>query len=456
MPILIVGLNYKTAPIHIREKVAVVPDKMLLTLQDCQLQTALDEVVILSTCNRMEIIVQTTQKTFDESPLNEKILTKNILIWIARFYSLSLSTFYPYIESFYEKKAVEHLMQVACGLDSMVLGEPQILGQVKNAYMQANQAETLGPYLNRLFQQTFSLAKKVRTDTPIGEHPVSVAYAAVSLAKRIFSNFESLNALFIGAGETIELAATHFKQQGLHQCHVANRTLQRAEKLAKKLNGQAYNLLALPALVECADIIISSTASPIPIIGKGLMEKVINARQHRTMFIVDLAIPRDIESEVAQLNDVYLYTVDDMQGVIQDNKKQRENAAIQAQNIIDHASESYMEELQALLASSILHQYTQHTHTIAEQEYHRSHLKIESLMQNFSNDEKDQLKKIMHEWNHRLTQKLMHSPRLLMKQAAKNNDPHLLKYLSHIFTTLPLRDKKKINLLKKNEGKKPS
>ncbi|MCW9017015.1 MAG: glutamyl-tRNA reductase, partial [Kangiellaceae bacterium] len=312
--------------------------------------------------------------------------------------------------------------------DSMVLGEPQILGQVKDAFGYANHAGTLGLYLNRLFQQTFSLAKQVRTDTQIGESAVSVAYAAVTLAKRIFADFRPIRALFIGAGETIELAARHLARQGVTQMDVANRTVERAQNLAGEFNGTAYGLSSLPELVENADIIISSTASPVPIIGKGLMEKAIKKRRHKPVFMVDLAVPRDIEPEVSDLNDVYLYTVDDMQDVIKENLKVREEAANEAKDIIAIHGQKYVGWLQSLSAVSLMKDFRSQFDQVKSDELSRSLAKLQA------NEDPE---KVLTELANRLSNKFLHSPSKLIRQAGENNRQDVLEVIADAFSLKP-------------------
>ncbi|TQV81408.1 glutamyl-tRNA reductase [Aliikangiella coralliicola] len=426
MPVSIFGINHKTAPVEVREKVAFAPDRMgesLLALKD---DVELEEVAIISTCNRMEIIYCCENLSAKPELLSAKF--KQISDWLIEHHQLNIGSIEEFSYAHSGESAVNHIMSVACGLDSMVLGEPQILGQVKDAYGYANSAGTIGFYLNRLFQQTFSLAKQVRTDTQIGESAVSVAYAAVTLAKRIFADFAPVKALFIGAGETIELAARHLARQGVVQMSVANRTVERAQTLASEFGAVAYSLNALPELVESADIIISSTASPVPIIGKGLMEKAIRTRKHRPVFIVDLAVPRDIEPQVAELSDVYLYTVDDMQDVIKENLKIREQAASEAQDIIGLHSQKYMGWLQSLSAVSLLKDFRAQIDEIKSTELARSIAKLNS---------NEDTESVLQEFANRLTQKFMHSPSKLIRQAGEENKQQVLEIVADAFSLKP-------------------
>ena len=422
MPVSIFGINHKTAPVEIREQVAFSPENISESLNRILKNVGLEEVAIISTCNRMEVVYRT--KNESERQNEEELSTTKITQWLAEEHQMSSDDIREYAYNYSGEEAVNHIMRVACGLDSMVLGEPQILGQVKDAFGYAKNAGTLGLVLNRLFQQTFSLAKQVRTDTQIGESAVSVAYAAVTLAKRIFSDFAPVKTLFIGAGETIELAARHLSRQGVVQMSVANRTVERAQVLADEFDATAYGLSSLPELVANADIIISSTASPVPIIGKGLMEKAIKQRRHRPVFMVDLAVPRDIEPEVSELNDVYLYTVDDMQDVIKENIKVREEAALEAQDIIALHGQKYFNWLQSLSSVSLMKDFRTQFDEIKNNELERSIAKLNG---------DDQAQQILQEFANRLTQKFMHSPSKMIRQAGESNEQKVLEILAEAF-----------------------
>lgn len=452
MPVSILGINHKTAPIAVREKVAFSPGEIGSALALLKNLADLDEVVIISTCNRMEIVYRNSQNSISKSDslTNEKEDQSNpngsmqyqVVNWLADYHQLETSQIEPHCYVHKGVQAINHLMSVACGLDSMVLGEPQILGQVKDAYGYASHAGSIGLYLNRLFQQTFSLAKQVRTDTQIGESAVSVAYAAITLAKRIFSDFNRVTVLLIGAGETIELAARHLVRQGVVDIHVTNRTVERAQILVDEINqlgvkgqsvikAQAHSLAALPELVIKADIVISSTASPVPIIGKGLMEKAIQARKHRSMFMVDLAVPRDIEAEVASLSDIYLYTVDDMQDVIQENLKLREEAALEAKDIVGLHTDKYLTWLQSLSSVSLLKDFRSQIEQLKSNEISRAISKLDN--QRSEGDNSQQIEKIISEMANRLTKKIMHQPSQAIRQAGENNDHKTLEILSEAF-----------------------
>lgn len=426
MPVSIFGINHKTAPVDLRERVAFSPDTIKENLNSLKSDAELDEVAIISTCNRMEIIYRSND-SHDDPELTQAVSHK-VVHWLARHHQLDVEKVSQFSYSYSGETAISHIMGVACGLDSMVLGEPQILGQVKDAYGYANHAGTLGLYLNRLFQQTFSLAKQVRTETQIGESPVSIAYAAVTLAKRIFTNFAPVHVLFIGAGETIELAARHLVRQGVTLMNVANRTVERAQKLADSIGATAHGLSSLPELVEQADIIISSTASPVPVIGKGLVEIAMKRRKHRPVFMVDLAVPRDIEPQVAEISDVYLYTVDDMQDVIKENLKLREEAANEARDIIVLHGQKYIGWLQSLSAVSLLKEFRSQFDGIKSVEMSRALVKLKA---------QEEPEKVFTEFANRLTQKFMHSPSKLIRQAGEKNQQQVLEILADAFDLKP-------------------
>jgi glutamyl-tRNA reductase len=329
MPLLVVGINHRTAPVEVRERVVFAPEQLAAALARLKREQAVREGVIVSTCNRTELYCYT------EGPVA-------LGAWLEGYHGAGLgAALYEYAEA----AAVEHAFAVAAGLDSMVLGEPQILGQLKDAFRHAQDAGALGPMLNRLFQATFSVAKRVRTETRIGANAVSVASAAVALARRLFADFDRHTALLVGAGETIALAARHLHAQGLGRMIIANRSLDRAEGLAAEFGASAIGLEALGAHLKDADIVVSSTASPEPVIRAREVRAALAARRRRPMFMVDLAVPRDIEPEVAEFEDVYLYTVDDLAAVVADNRAARADEAELARALILGEVERYMAAL---------------------------------------------------------------------------------------------------------------
>lgn len=328
MQLYVIGVNHNTAPIQIRENVAFNSEHLASALRELTSSDAA-EAAILSTCNRTELYCST------DNP-------QKLINWLSQYHKLETKNIAPYIYTLPDNEAVKHAFRVASGLDSMVLGEPQILGQFKQSVKIAQDAGTLGTLLHKLFQRTFEVAKEVRTNTDIGANSISMAAAAVKLAQRIFGNINDQKVLFIGAGEMIALCADHFAAQKPKSMVVANRTLERGLELATKIGGQAILLNDLPERFAEFDIVVTSTASQLPIIGLGMVESAIKTRRHRPIFMVDLAVPRDIEPEVAELDDVFLYTVDDLAQVVTDGMVNRKEAAIDAEMIVEARVENFM------------------------------------------------------------------------------------------------------------------
>ncbi|TVP52358.1 MAG: glutamyl-tRNA reductase, partial [Halomonas sp.] len=334
-----------------------------------------------------------------------------------RFHNLRVDELARCAYHYLDNDAARHLMRVAVGLDSMVLGEPQILGQLKDAYQQARQSKGLGGELERLFQHTFAVAKQVRTETGIGKNPVSVAYAAVSMASRIFDDFSRSRALLIGAGETIELVARHLHEAGVRQLTVANRTRERAELLAGPLGGTAITLQEIPDALEYADIVISSTAAPLPILGKGMVERALKKRRHRPVFMVDIAVPRDIEPEVGELADVFLYTVDDLEEVIQENRRHRQVAADQAESLIEHGVGSWQHERRIRNGGELIRDYRHHGEVLRD-------LSRDQALERLARGEDPA--KVIERLAHQLTNRLLHQPTQAIRDAASQEHHELL------------------------------
>ena len=413
MTFLAVGINYNTAPVSVRERLSFPTDILASSLKELVRIKEISEAAILSTCNRTELYCSSTHDN-----------QQTIIDWVADTKQISTEDFVPYLYFHTDRSVCRHLFRVACGLDSMVLGEPQILGQMKTAYQAAYDAGALGKNLGTLFQHTFTAAKKVRTDTAIGSSPVSVAFAAVQLAKQIFDKLSGQTALLIGAGETIELTARHLCQQGIGRIIIANRTYDKAHALAAQFNGYAISLSELPAHLAEADIVISSTASQLPILGKGRVESALKKRKHKPMFMVDLAVPRDIEAEVDQLRDVYLYTVDDLQNTIDQNMNSRRLAAEQAEEIIDTQVDYFLTWLRAQNAQSTILDYR----TQAEQSRDEALQKALALLQNGTPPEV-----IINRLAHSLTNKLIHTPSTQIRAAAENERHDLINAAREIF-----------------------
>ena len=324
MNMVVFGINHKTAPVAIREKINFSSVSIQQALKQCMQQTGANEVVILSTCNRTEIYY-----------CLEQAAQKPLIAWLCEHHRIDHASLQPFIYNHTGIEAVRHILRVASSLDSMILGEPQVLGQIKDAYKNAVAANSIGKILGHLFQYAFRVAKQIRTKTAIGKHPVSVAYATVRLTQQIFAGLAGKTALLIGVGDTIRLTARHLHENGLSHMIIANRTFEHSQHLARKYSAHAIMLENIPQHLAEADIIISSTASEKLIIDKQTFAHAIKLRKHRIMFVVDVAVPRDIDPETEQLEDIYLYTVDDLQSVIQDNLHSRQQAAAQAEEIIE-------------------------------------------------------------------------------------------------------------------------
>ncbi|MFK8076061.1 MAG: glutamyl-tRNA reductase [Granulosicoccus sp.] len=406
MPILALGLNHHTAPVDIRERAAIAEGQLGEALHNLRQIDAVNEAAIVSTCNRTEIYCgMDTQDA------------KVVVDWMQSYFKLRDQGFEPYLFHHSDRDAVRHLMRVCSGLDSMILGEPQILGQIKSAYRDAYDHGALGSELSTLFQTAFSVAKQVRTDTAIGNSPVSVAFAAVSLARQIFADLTQQSALLIGAGETIQLAARHLKTAGIGSIRIANRTVERAAILAEEVDGEAIALSDIPTALPNADIIISSTASTLPILGKGAVQRALKERRFRSQLIVDIAVPRDVEAEVNDIDGVFLYTVDDLQAVIEENRQSRHDAAVEAEEIVSSQVDLFMRKLQSLEANDSIRAYRAKINTIKQTAVDKSLKQLQS-----GQNPEDVLQQLAHT----LSNKVMHAPTTRMREAAEHGDSHLL------------------------------
>lgn len=418
------GLNHNTATVDIRERLSFSPDTIVDALEFFQAKSDVDGIAILSTCNRTEIYMESS------------ISRATLQAWLCEWHNIQEIDIAPFLYQYQDLDAAKHMMKVACGLDSLVLGEPQILGQLKTAYSLAQQAGSLSTSLHQSFQHCLSVAKRVRTETAIGENPVSVAFAAVSLAKQVFADLTSKTALVIGAGETIRLVAQHLKDQQIKRLIVVNRTLTRAQELAKEVGAEAMHMSDLHKHLHLADICVSSTAAPVPILGKGAVESALQQRKNNMMFMVDLAVPRDIEPEVVNLEDVYLFTVDDLSDVIEENKRSRQQAAEHAMEIIDKAVEGWHAERRARSQTDIIRLY-RHTHeslrdaelALAQRQLERGENPSE-VLQRFANN---------------LTKKFMHSPTVGLSQALRQGDETLLNAGQQLLGLADIAPKNELN-----------
>ena len=368
-----------------------------------------DESVIVSTCNRTELYVNTQHES-----------ATALLAWLSNFHHVEVDEIANNSYVLAADDAVKHIMRVASGLDSLILGEPQILGQVKQAFGDAKHSGMINTEFDKLFQHTFSVAKRVRSETEIGANAVSVAYAAVQLAKHIFAELPKRSVLLVGAGETIELVAQHLKEQGVTCLAVANRTISRAEALAETLDASVYTLSQVPEHLKDFDIVISSTASQLPLIGKGMVEKALKQRRNMPMFLVDLAVPRDIEAQVNELGDAYLYTVDDLQHIVQKNLQNREQAALEAEKLIEKQAGDYMSWKQSQQSIDLVRPYRQKG---MEQ---RDDVVEKALAQ--LTEGKD-AETVLSEMAYKLTNTLLHPTTLALREAAMHDDPALSRWL---------------------------
>jgi glutamyl-tRNA reductase len=415
MTLLALGLNHQTAPIALRERVAFAPESTGDALRSLVSEPGVREAALLSTCNRTEIYCQV-------DPGAEDVPAR----WLARHHGLEPDQLATYAYEHRHGDAVRHLFRVATGLDSMVLGEPQILGQVKEAYQHARAAQALKAPLERLFQQGFAVAKRVRTDTRIGAHPVSVAFAAVRLAQSVFAALDQATVLLIGAGDTIELAARHLVDHQVKRLLVANRTLEHAQTLATRFGGYALALDELDRHLAEADIVIAATASREPILRRDALVRALKSRRHRPMFLLDLAVPRDIEPAAADLEDVYLYTVDDLEQVIEENRRSRREAAEQAEAIIDLQVEHYLAWWQASDRQQALRELRRQGEAERDAVLARAN---ELLAQGRSPQQ------AMEFLAHTLTNKLLHAPSANLRAAALRGDHELLHAATRLFDT---------------------
>ncbi|WP_437884085.1 glutamyl-tRNA reductase [Pseudomonas sp. LRF_L74] len=413
MAFLALGINHKTASVDVRERVAFTPEQLVEALRLLCSRTSSREAAILSTCNRSELYLD-----------QESLAADEVLQWLADYHHLSVDDLRTCAYVHQGDLAVRHMMRVASGLDSMVLGEPQILGQMKSAYAVAREAGTVGPMLSRLFQATFSTAKTVRTDTAIGENPVSVAFAAVSLAKQIFADLHRSQALLIGAGETISLVARHLRDQGIKRIVVANRTLERASLLAEEFGAHAVLLSDIPQELVNSDIVISSTASQLPILGKGAVERALKQRKHKPIFMVDIAVPRDIEPEVGELDDVYLYTVDDLHEVVEENLKSRQGAAQVAEELVASGADDFMLRLRELAAVDVLKAYRQQAERLRDEELARA----QRMLANGASAED-----VLAQLARGLTNKLLHAPSVQLKKISADGRFEALAVAQELF-----------------------
>ena len=411
MSVLAFGINHHSSPVDVRERIAFSGEMLSQALQQLSSQPFINEAVILSTCNRTEIY------TTHAEP-------EQLRNWLTKHHALNKLDISPYCYHHQGLAAVRHLMRVASGLDSMIVGEPQIFGQIKDAFQLACDHGTVGEHLQQLFPAVFATSKHVRSSTNIGRCPVSVAYAVVKLCKESITNLSHANVLLVGAGTTIELVATHLNDCNIKQLTVANRTLEKAHELADQYDGQAIRIGDIPVYLSDIDIIITATASQLPIMGKGLFERTDPERHHRPLFIADLAMPRDVEPEVGQFDNITLYNIDDLRHVINNNMNDRLTAAEQAEAMIEMYAASYMRELRINDASDIIRHYrnTMIKQRDCELDKAMAELKAgknpEAVLKNFARN---------------FVNKTMHHPTVTLRQAASDGQLNLLTLAKELF-----------------------
>lgn len=411
MHLFALGINHHTAPVSIRERVAFAAERMGDALHDLTRQPQVKEAAILSTCNRTEIYCHTPDP---DATIN----------WLTGYHQLPRAEVEPYLYRLPQGEAARHAFRVASGLDSMVLGETQILGQIKTAVKTAEEAGTMGLLLHKLFQRTFCVAKEVRTATDIGAASVSMAAASVRLAERIFPSIADQNVLFIGAGEMIELCMTHFAAQHPKRILIANRTAERARPLADRFNAGVIALNDLPEHLAHYDIIVTSTASPLPILGKGMVESALKLRKHKPFFMVDLAVPRDVEEEVGTLDDVFLYTVDDLGGVAREGQDQRQAKVAQAEVIIENGVQDFMHWMDTREMVPMIRGLRDHGERHCRHEIERAR----RLLHGGASPEE-----VIDQLAHALTNKLLHAPTHALHHIPDDERDALVRLMGRVY-----------------------
>jgi glutamyl-tRNA reductase len=419
MSLYALGLNHQTAPLAVRERVVFHVEKLYDALLELTRRRFASEAAILSTCNRTEIYFSAGESTQAAAPEPAAIVD-----WLTGYHRLKPGELTPYLYTLPREQSVRHAFRVASGLDSMVLGEPQILGQMKEAARTAEAAGTLGTVLHKLFQRSFAVAKEVRSTTQVGANSVSMASAAVKLAARIFPSLREQQVLLIGAGEMIELCATHFAAQAPARITVANRTLERAESLARRFNGHGIELRALGERLAEYDIVVTSTASSLPILGKGMVERALRARRRRPMFMVDLAVPRDVEAEVGDLDDVFLFTLDDLFGIVSQNIDARRSAVEQAEAIIETQVGRFMHWMSARESVPVIRSLREHADEARRHELERA---LRLLARG------DDPKQVLESLSQGLANKLLHSPSQVLHDASGEERARLVEAAERLF-----------------------
>lgn len=413
MPLFTIGISHHTAPIEIREKVAIARSEYSDRARELCALPGIEEIVILGTCNRTEIYCLSTTEG------------KQALVdWIHRINDLSAGELDRHLYDHEGEAAARHLIRVASGLDSLVIGETQILGQLKEAWQQAHDSGSLGKVLDRLFQHTFNAAKAIRTQSGINDHTVSVAYTAVVLARQIFGDLQSQTVVLVGAGEMVQLCGRYLRDHGIANLLIVNRSRARAEELATELGATALTLDQLGEALPTADILISSTASPDPVIMKADIKTALRKRRHRPMFLVDIAVPRDIDPQISKLKDVYLYTIDDLQQVVDENMEHRTAAARSASADVNESVKGFMRWLSGIRAARTLKRIRDQSHEFEQDLTQRA---LKRLAAGHSPQD------VLEQLTKTLTNKILHLPSKRLREAAENQDYEVLKAADQIF-----------------------
>lgn len=411
MQLFAFGMNHHTAPLAVREQVTFHAENLEAALRDLVARESVREAAIISTCNRTEVYCNTHE------PIHA-------IDWLARFHHLKAPVLEPFLYTLPRERAVTHAFRVASGLDSMVIGEPQILGQMKDAVKSAEHAGTLGTVLHKLFQSTFSVAKEVRTQTDIGASSVSMAAAAIKVAERIYPSIAEQKILFVGAGEMIELCSTHFAAKQPREMTFANRSIERGEQLASRFQGCVITLNDLPEQLALHDIVVTCTASTLPILGKGMIERALKARRHRPILMIDLAVPRDVEAEVAELDDVFLYSVDDLGKIVQEGLDTRHAAVAQAEAIINANVHAFMHWLENRELVPTIRALRDQVERMRRHELERAARMLAKG---------DDPEKVLEQLSHSLTNKFLHAPTHALNSAQAKERDVLVAALTRLY-----------------------
>lgn len=403
------GLNHKTAPLGVRERFALGASNDSSILHRFTEDLDIDEAAVLFTCNRTEIYCNTKDPEI-------------IIPWISAEKDISINEVAPYFYSHTEEAGIKHLMRVGAGLDSMMLGEPQILGQIKRAYSDANQAGTIGNDLDSIFQYIFQACKKIRSTSGVGKNPISIAYAAAQLVGQMFANYADLNVFIIGSGDTSGLVAKYLHQSGTRNFMVTSRTQEKAERLAKELQGKTIPILNFSEHLAKADVVISATSCPLPFINKSMVSKALSMRGGKPMFFLDLAVPRDIESDITSTANVHLYNIDDLQNVVASGINERQKAAIVAEEMVNNEVSNYINWSNTKQANHVIHGYQQHMQQLSELELQRAMNKIANGKCPYE---------VLNEFSRRLTNKLTHFPKIGLRQIAAENQDSLQELINY-------------------------